>query len=390
MGRNKTTFGATREDCHIANLNEDQLLTGRIKHRFPEGKITTLGKMSSNDNDSDDDDDNDDDEENSDSDESEGEEEELPDIVLGGEGIFPKQATVENVEGKCYIHAKNEGANNTYVNGVSVAVLLKTREQKVVEVQKAERRKSRASLLSLGDSADIANAVRASLADAASVVPKPEDAREGILLEHGDRVVFGQSLFVFVDPFQGMAEVLIMSGEVSYAKARKELSKNSWKSAGLKFMKGMKLSGTSNNLITKMCKRMSLSDADAKGDGDGELGNEDKSDDSNSDDEEELDREELEEELEQTREYVQDCMKQLESRDRGIEELKRQLAAKDMQLAAARADGGLAVRKSNEILGKSKEVRGEIMHTFESAIDAIEEVESQIAARMAARSRTLP
>merc|ERR1712151_352448 len=39
----------------------------------------------------------------------------------------------------------------------------------------------------------------------------------------------------------GMAEVLIMSGEVSYTKARKELAKNQWKTAGMKFMKGMKI-----------------------------------------------------------------------------------------------------------------------------------------------------
>jgi len=66
------------------------------------------------------------------------------------------------------------------------------------------------------------------------------------------------------------------------------------------------------------------------------------------------------------------------------------LASKDAQLAAAHKEGGMGVRKSTEILGKSKEVRGEILTTFESAIDAIEQVESQIAARMAARSRSAP
>merc|ERR1711920_190001 len=92
----------------------------------------------------------------------------------------------------------------------------------------------------------------------------------------------------------------IMSGQVSYAKAKKELTKNSWKSAGLKFMKGMKLaSGSTNNLITKMCKRMS--DSEAKGDSEREDVDEDGSDD---DDSEAFG--DLEEELDQAREIIQE------------------------------------------------------------------------------------
>eukprot|EP00929_Paragymnodinium_shiwhaense_P024576 TRINITY_DN15078_c0_g1_i1.p1 TRINITY_DN15078_c0_g1~~TRINITY_DN15078_c0_g1_i1.p1 ORF type:complete len:1061 (+),score=318.97 TRINITY_DN15078_c0_g1_i1:168-3350(+) len=47
--------------------------------------------------------------------------------------------------------------------------------------------------------------------------------KTGVSLNHCDRVAIAKNLFVFVDPLQGAAAVLIMSGVVSYAVAKKEL-----------------------------------------------------------------------------------------------------------------------------------------------------------------------
>merc|ERR1712217_861800 len=38
-------FGGIRQVCHIVNLNEDALLNGRLKHKFPEGKLMRVGKI---------------------------------------------------------------------------------------------------------------------------------------------------------------------------------------------------------------------------------------------------------------------------------------------------------------------------------------------------------
>ena len=52
----------------------------------------------------------------------------------------------------------------------------------------------------------------------------PKAGGEGFDLNHGDRIAFGQSIFVFVQPSVGSVQDLLNSGQVSYDMARKEVA----------------------------------------------------------------------------------------------------------------------------------------------------------------------
>lgn len=129
---------------HIANLNEDLLLTAKLKFPFKEG-ITRVGRGSAEEGD------------------------EGPEVALQVPGILQEHAVVENKEGICSLTAKGEAALTTLINGTAV--------------------------------------------------------QDGVpaTLNHGDRLAFGQCIFIFVEPSQGKVADLINSGQVSYAMARKEL-----------------------------------------------------------------------------------------------------------------------------------------------------------------------
>merc|ERR1712129_180552 len=49
---------------------------------------------------------------------------------------------------------------------------------------------------------------------------------KGVLLEHGDRLAFDRSIFFFAEPWRCPPEVLILSEEVSYQQAWRELWQN--------------------------------------------------------------------------------------------------------------------------------------------------------------------
>jgi len=103
---------------------------------------------------------------------AEGEAGETPEVALAGLGIHREHAVVTSAGGCCGLSSvSEEAAAATCVNGSSV--------------------------------------------------PK-----EGVTLIHGDRVAFGQSIFVFINPAEGTAAELLASGKVSYATARKELNEN--------------------------------------------------------------------------------------------------------------------------------------------------------------------
>mmetsp|Transcript_115556 Transcript_115556/g.327465 ORF Transcript_115556/g.327465 Transcript_115556/m.327465 type:complete len:1101 (-) Transcript_115556:158-3460(-) len=129
---------------HIANLNEDQLLTNKLRFAFPIGEAR-IGRSA-----------------------AEGPQ---PQVALAGPGIHEEHATVVNTDGACVLSpASDEAAASTFVNGDSL-----------------------------------------------------EGGKGGTTLAHGDRVAFGQCIFVFVDPAAGSAAELLKSGKVDYAMARKEL-----------------------------------------------------------------------------------------------------------------------------------------------------------------------
>eukprot|EP00930_Biecheleria_cincta_P028372 TRINITY_DN19802_c0_g1_i1.p1 TRINITY_DN19802_c0_g1~~TRINITY_DN19802_c0_g1_i1.p1 ORF type:complete len:1160 (-),score=356.11 TRINITY_DN19802_c0_g1_i1:157-3507(-) len=141
----KKKASADLKQPHIANLNEDLLLTAKLKFPFKEG-MTRVGRGSSEDQD-----------------------EQGPEVALQVPGILQEHAVVENKDGVCSLTAKGEAALTTLVNGTAV--------------------------------------------------------QDGVpaTLNHGDRVAFGQCIFIFVEPSKGKVADLINSGQVSYALARKEL-----------------------------------------------------------------------------------------------------------------------------------------------------------------------
>jgi len=215
-------IGTAKDIPHILNLNEDMLLTGRMKHRFPEGQTVRIGQLGE---------DLDGEEDVSEPDGSDcasGWEDEKPDVVLAGVGIFQNHAQVTNNNHQCVLRSRGKPANATFVNGVSYAVLYKQRKHSWQKRASAEHANT-----------------------------KPQDL--GVPLVHGDRVAFGQCLFLFVDPLICTGEVLISSGQISYFEARKELAKNQWKAAGLKFMKGMKeaRAGDASNLEKSVLRKIS-------------------------------------------------------------------------------------------------------------------------------------
>lgn len=177
---------------HIVNLNEDMLLTGRIKHWLPMGKLLTIGLPPAHEGP--------DPSEESDNDDSSDELEQLgPNIVLSGHNIFPNHATIKNEGHQCVLHSTGDAAQNTYVGGIKCSLLLKE-----------QRRSSRES------------------DDAGKLKLQVRGDSPGVILKHGNTIAFGHCLFFFVDPSVSSAEMLLLSHQVSYDAACRELSKQRW------------------------------------------------------------------------------------------------------------------------------------------------------------------
>lgn len=143
MAEQKKSKSADLAGPHIANLNEDDLLTNKLRFPFKDG-ITRIGRPNDG--------------------------EDAPEVALSAPGIHSQHAQVVNSGGICFLKVVIEAAAATFVNGASL-----------------------------------------------------EGKTQGVQLAHGDRVVFGQCSFVFVDPAIGTAAELLESGKVSFAAARKEL-----------------------------------------------------------------------------------------------------------------------------------------------------------------------
>merc|ERR1712079_214297 len=96
---------------HIVNLNEDMLLTGRIKHWLPLGKTLKIGLAPAmkpiEDTSSDE------------------EDQPVPTVGLSGVNIFHNHATIKNEGHDCVLHSTGDAAHNTYVRGVKCSLLLK-------------------------------------------------------------------------------------------------------------------------------------------------------------------------------------------------------------------------------------------------------------------------
>jgi len=337
---------------HIVNLNEDMLLTGRIRTYFPEGKTIRIGQVGHSLQEED--------EAASSSDEKarteEPREEDAgePDAQIAGEGVYCNHANITNVDHQCTLRSKGRAADATFVNGVSVAVLLKQREM-------TQQRET-------------------------------DNIMDGIPLAHGDRVAFGQScLFLFVDPLIGMAEMLIMSGQATYASARKELAKNQWKSAGLKFMRSIEVSKLwgHQELSAKIARRISHHSIMAP-----TLHTED-DDDLN---ESESETDEVQTTLSTSNQLTRRLRREINTKNRELEEKNREIARlRHLLMKSENARAAIQPVSSQDVLDlpptpsggdrnnmwpwaskacmKKTDLRAEIMATFDKAIEAVEQVE---------------
>jgi len=186
---------------HMVNLNEDMLLTGRIKHWLPQGKTLTIGLAPVREK-------PDPSEESDNDDSSDGEEDQpLPNVVLSGLNIFHDHATITNLGHCCVLHSTGEASHNTYVGGVKCSLLLKQQRRTSREGDDAGQSQSRMP----GDSLSV-------------------------VLKHGDTIAFGHCLFFFVDPTEGSAEMLLLSNQVSYDASCRELTKQRWDMSRKKLM----------------------------------------------------------------------------------------------------------------------------------------------------------
>lgn len=184
----------------IVNLNAEMQLTGKLKFEIPEDKGPRIIGGSFGDCDSND--------ESSGSSSSSsassgsGDEEERANILLSSPGVLTLHAKVESIGRRCFLTCFTGAESLTWVNGASVTSILKVREE-------------------TNRNSDESEFVDVEVQGPPGSVP----------LCHCDRVTFGKAIFLFVEPWLGIAEILIMCGTYSYAKARRELSRGDWKDA---------------------------------------------------------------------------------------------------------------------------------------------------------------
>lgn len=184
----------------LINLAQDWQLSGKLRFNLPEDQMVRVGNphaheggsMSSG----------------AESAESDGGSElDEPEIALHGDGIRAAHATIMNSEGRCALSCQGPATQLTWINGQLYAELLLARQMKMGR--------------------------KVSWKDVNVSSPEDSDVPVGlpsVALKHKDRVAFGCSLFVFVDPQEsGHWEMMIVSGDVSYSKAAKELPAD-WKS----------------------------------------------------------------------------------------------------------------------------------------------------------------
>uniref|UniRef100_A0A7S4RM80 Kinesin-like protein n=1 Tax=Alexandrium monilatum TaxID=311494 RepID=A0A7S4RM80_9DINO len=296
---------------HIVNLNEEVQLSGKLVYFFEEDKETLIGNPNAED---------DSDSDSASSSSSSGSSlggssgsnrmsseasEGLapPDVALRAEDIYLRHATVTNANGKCYLNSPERAATSTFVNGISIDVLLSQRR-----AQEGEASKSAA------------------------------DVPAGVVLEHADRVAFGAGahmIFLFIEPEKGAAEHVLLGQGITYAMAREELRSG--------FAKRFRTLG-----IVFAGPEASSGDVRSAG-GDGDCSR---------------------------------CRKELEARDRQIQELRSELADVHAELAALRRERkeapafpcGLEASSALAGLSRSKAdpVSAMVRDTFEEAIGALD------------------
>lgn len=194
LRRSSITPGFLSLQPMMVNLNEDKTLAGRVRFVFSPGRNLIGGAGDESDSSSSESESEDQSSSSSDSESSKSkaqtiEEDEQPTILLG-EGVARHHAVVFNEMDLCSIYAASEeGLQSTFVNGKSLKQLFRAQG---IEEKKGICRQ----------------------------VEKPTVG--GIELSHADTLVFGRHFFVFVDHTVCAPEILIASGQVDYAQAKRE------------------------------------------------------------------------------------------------------------------------------------------------------------------------
>jgi hypothetical protein len=202
---------------HIVNLSSEKFLSGKLKFCFEEG-VTRIGQPSGEGEDSDSS------ESSSSSDESDGGRQDGSwefrteanvdqEVVLMGDGIRRKHAIVTNIDNRCIIRSKGLAAQTTFINGYSVAGLLLAAEAGTLDELDEVRFLAKAETSRRGGNSP-GRPVKSE--------HPTEVEDQGVVLRHGDRIIFSKAVFFYVEPHEGFAEMMILSGEVSYAQARQE------------------------------------------------------------------------------------------------------------------------------------------------------------------------
>eukprot|EP00929_Paragymnodinium_shiwhaense_P051384 TRINITY_DN2586_c0_g2_i3.p1 TRINITY_DN2586_c0_g2~~TRINITY_DN2586_c0_g2_i3.p1 ORF type:complete len:1057 (+),score=326.94 TRINITY_DN2586_c0_g2_i3:84-3173(+) len=225
----------------MMNINSDDLLTGRMKHGFGPDEVVTVtnpkgipsmgGQGPGFD---------------SGSELSESEEDVNGKykrkrrknmlVQLNSKYVFRGHATIKNVleENRCILEARGEARSWTYINGRSYNDTVEADKYRYEEqTKKTEAYEAYISgvataehMILLGQDPDTPQEPPALL---------PEN---GVVVRHGDRLVFGKAIYLFVDPAMGIPETFLLSGHVTFESARSEVPQDYWTKAHLR-MKGV-------------------------------------------------------------------------------------------------------------------------------------------------------
>jgi len=171
----------------IGNINDDPLLTGKVRYGFPAGKELLIGKPGGIIEEDEDDDIVDDPDEE-------------VDISVTGEGMFEQMCRVAHKEGKVCISSHGSAAHAVFINGKSLAEIHQTQLNTVGE--RPSGSKMRGS----------------------------KNKTVWIELNHGDRVGMGRLLFIFCVP-----PIKIQEMSIDAVKFRTEHQSGILHEAGAKF-----------------------------------------------------------------------------------------------------------------------------------------------------------
>jgi len=174
----------------LGNINDDPLLTGRVRYGFPAGRKMLIGNPGGFTEEDEEDDIVDDPDEE-------------VDIAIAAEGIFEKMCRISNQEGKVSISSHGSAAHAVFINGKSLAELHHVQSNPVSEIP------SEGGTMSMKGT---------------------KSKTVWIELNHGDRVGMGKLLFIFCVP-----PIKVQDMAIDATKFRAEHQSGILHEAGAKF-----------------------------------------------------------------------------------------------------------------------------------------------------------